>query len=288
MTAQNQHAGPNAREAEYWNSGATRVWADRYEAIDALFAGLTQVALDHAAPRSGEHVLDIGCGSGTTVLELAARVGSAGHVLGADFAQASVARARERIAASGLANAKVILADVSTHAFAPKQFDLVFSRFGVMFFTDPIATLSRLRSAMKPNGRLTLTVFRAAERNPWATAPIASVRHLLPPAAPPGPEDPGQFSWADPHRIQRILDGAGFRDFSLTPHHPAMRLAAPGGSEAATQLAMSVGPGVRAALGASEAVREAVRAGLRAFFQQLDGPQGIVLPGAIWIVKARA
>ena len=288
MTAQNQHAGPNAREAEYWNSGATRVWADRYEPIDALFAGLTQVALDHAAPRYGEHVLDIGCGSGTTVLELAKRVGSAGHVLGADIAQASVARARDRIAASGLANTKVIHADVSTHAFAPKQFDLVFSRFGVMFFTDPIATLSRLRSAMKPNGRLTLTVFRAAERNPWATAPFASVRHLLPPAAPPGPEDPGQFSWADPHRIQRILDGAGFRDFSLTPHHPAMRLAEPGGTEAATQLAMSVGPGVRAALGASEAVREAVRAGLRAFFQQLDGPQGIVLPGAIWIVKARA
>ena len=288
MTAQNQYAGPNAREAEYWNSGATRVWADRYEAIDALFAGLTQTVLDHAAPGSGEHVLDIGCGSGTTVLELAARVGSAGHVLGADFAQASVARARERIAASGLANAKVILADVSTHAFAPKQFDLVFSRFGVMFFTDPIATLSRLRSAMKPNGRLTLTVFRAAERNPWATAPIASVRHLLPPAAPPGPEDPGQFSWADPARIERILGGAGFRDVSLTPHHPAMRLAEPGGTDAATQLAMSVGPGVRATLDASAALREAVRAGLRAFFQQLDGPQGIVLPGAIWIVKARA
>ena len=288
MTPANQFAGPNAREAEYWNSAATRAWANRHEPIDALFTGLTQVALDHAAPQYGEHVLDIGCGSGTTVLELAARVGSRGHVLGADIAQASVERARARIAASGLANAKVILADVSTHAFAPKQFDLVFSRFGVMFFADPTATFMRLRAAMKPNGRLTLTVFRAPDRNPWATAPIASVRHLLPPVASPGPEDPGQFSWADPARIQRILDGAGFRDFSLTSHHPAMRLAEPGGAEQAVQFAMSVGPGVRATLGASDAVREAVRAGLHAFFQQLDGPQGIVLPGAIWIVKARA
>jgi ubiquinone/menaquinone biosynthesis C-methylase UbiE len=288
MTPANQFAGPNAREAEYWNSAATRAWANRHEPIDTLFSGLTQVALDHAAPQHGEHALDVGCGSGTTLLELAARVGSRGHLLGADIARASVERARARIAASGLANAKVILADVSTHAFAPKQFDLVFSRFGVMFFADPTATFMRLRAAMKPNGRLTLTVFRAADRNPWATAPIASVRHLLPPVASPRPEDPGQFSWADPARIQRILDGAGFRDVSLTPHHPAMRLAEPGGAEQAVQFAMSVGPAVRATSGASDAVREAVRAGLHAFFQQLDGPQGIVLPGAIWIVKARA
>jgi hypothetical protein len=157
-----------------------------------------------------------------------------------------------------------------------------------MFFADPTATFTRLRAAVKPGGRLTLAVFRGADRNPWATAPIASVRHLLPPAASPRPEDPGQFSWADPARIDRILGGAGFRDVSLTPHHPAMRLAEPGGVERAVQFTMSVGPGVRATLGASDAMREAVRAGLHAFFQQLDGPQGIVLPGAIWIVKARA
>jgi Methylase involved in ubiquinone/menaquinone biosynthesis len=208
MTAANHYAGPNAREAEYWNSAATRAWANRHEPIDALFAGLTQVALDQATPQHGEHVLDVGCGSGTTLLELAARVGSRGHVLGADIAQASVERARERIAASGLANAKAILADVSTHAFAPKQFDLVFSRFGVMFFADPTATFTRLRAAVKPGGRLTLAVFRGADRNPWATAPIASVRHLLPPAASPRPEDPGQFSWGR-SRAHRSHSGRG-------------------------------------------------------------------------------
>jgi SAM-dependent methyltransferase len=288
MTAAGQHVGPNAREAEYWNGPATRAWANRHEPIDALFGGLTQVALDHAAPQPGERVLDIGCGSGTTVLALTERVGPRGHVLGADIAEASVARARERIAAAGQHNAKVILADVSAHAFAPKQFDLVFSRFGVMFFADPTATFARLRTAMKPDGRLNLAVFRAADRNPWATAPMAGVRHLLPPVTPPGPEDPGQFSWADPARINRILGGAGFRDVSLTTHDPPMRLAGPGGADQAVQFAMSVGPGVRATIGTSDEVREAVRAGLHAFFQHLDGPQGIVLPGAIWIVKARA
>jgi SAM-dependent methyltransferase len=276
---------PNAAQAQYWNSPSTRVWSNRHEPIDALFNPLTQVLLDHAAPQAGEHVLDIGCGSGTTVLALAARVGPQGHVLGADIAQASVERARERIAAGGARNAKVILADVSTHGFVAKQFDLVFSRFGVMFFADPIATFARLRAAMKPGGRLVCAVFRAPERNPWQTAPPTAVRQFLPPAPPAGPDEPGQFAWADPARIRRILEGAGFQNLELTPHDPNMRLG--GSAEEATAFAMTLGPATRGLAEASDQTREAVRAGLLAFFQRQAGPEGVVLPGAIWIVKAR-
>ena len=284
-----RQAGPSSpSEAEYWNSAATRSWADRHEPIDRLFAGLTRVALDLAAPGPGERAIDIGCGSGTTVLELAARVGPGGHVLGADISRHSVARARERIAAAGLRQAEVVLADVSTHAFAPGSFDLAFSRFGVMFFADPTASFANLRPAMQPGGRLALTVFRAREENRWVTDQMAAVQHLLPPITPPGPEQPGQFSWADPARVHRILEGAGFRDVSLTPHDPPIRLAGPGGAADAADFAMHVGPAVRATLAASASEREAVRSGLEAFFRSQDGPQGIVLPGAIWVVRARA
>jgi SAM-dependent methyltransferase len=283
-----QASSPNAREVQYWNSAATQPWADWHEPIDRLFAGLTQVALGLAAPKPGERVIDIGCGSGTTVLELARRVGPSGYVLGADISKQSVERARERIAAAGIRQAAVVLTDVSTHTFAP-TFDLAFSRFGVMFFSDPIATFSNLRSAMKPGGRLALAVFRTPQENRWATAPVAAVRHLLPPITPPGPEEPGQFSWADPARVHRILEGAGFQEVSLTPHDdPAMLLAGPGGAAEATDFAMRVGPVVRAASNAPAQQREAVRSGLKAFFQSQDGPQGIVLPGAVWIVRARA
>jgi SAM-dependent methyltransferase len=277
---------PNAAQTQYWNSALTRVWSNRHEPIDALFAPLTQVVLDAAAPQPGEHVLDIGCGSGTTVLALAARLGPQGHVLGVDISQGSVERARERIAAAGARNAKVILADVSTHAFTPKQFDLVFSRFGVMFFADPIATFARVRAAMKPGGRLTCAVFRAPERNPWQTAPPTAVRQLLPPVPPPAPDEPGQFAWADPARIHRILEGARFAEITLTPHDPDMRLGST--PEEATTFAMNLGPTTRGLIDATDAVRDAVRAGLLAFFQRQAGPNGVVLPGAIWIVKARA
>ena len=111
-------ASPNAAQIEFWNSAAARAWADQYERMDRAVADLTKALLDMAAPQSGERVLDIGCGAGTTVLELAARVGPGGHVLGADISDQSVTRARERIAAAGSRHAEVIVADVSVHPFA--------------------------------------------------------------------------------------------------------------------------------------------------------------------------
>jgi SAM-dependent methyltransferase len=283
-----QPTSPNAREVEYWNSAPTRSWAERHEQIDRLFAGLTKVAMDLAAPRPGERVLDIGCGSGTTVLELGGRVGPSGHVLGADIAKLSVERARERIGASAIHHVEVVLSDVSTHAFPPGSFDLAFSRFGVMFFTDPTATFANIRRALQPSGRMTLAVFRTPQENPWGTAPVAAVRHLLPPLPSPGPEDPGQFSWADQARVHRILEGAGFRDISLTPHDPAMRLAGPGGAEDAADFAFHIGPVLRATSNATAEQRDKVRSALVTFFKSQEGPNGIIMPGAIWIVRASA
>jgi ubiquinone/menaquinone biosynthesis C-methylase UbiE len=286
MTDQ-QTDSPNAREVQYWNSAQTRAWADEYDVIDRLFAGLTRVALDHAAPKLGERVIDIGCGSGTTVLELAARVGPTGYVLGADVSKPSVEKAQERIAAAGVQQAEITLCDVSTHTFPANSFDLVFSRFGVMFFADPVAAFANIHKAMKSDGRLAVAVFRTPQENKWATAALAAVRHLLPPITPPGPEDPGQFSWADAARVHRILETAGFQDISLTPHDPEMPLAGRGGAAEAASFMSRVGPVVRAMSDASEQRRKEVRAALEAFFKIHEGPQGIVLPGAIWVVTAR-
>src|SRR5436309_11561800 len=130
---------PYAGTAEYWNSAATRPWAEQHERQDRALAGLARAALELAAPQPGERVLDIGCGAGTTLLELAARVGPSGHVLGGDISEQSVARARERIAAVGLRHAEAVCADVAAHPFSTGSFDLAFSRLGVMFFNDPRA-----------------------------------------------------------------------------------------------------------------------------------------------------
>jgi SAM-dependent methyltransferase len=286
--AEQQARSPHASQAEYWNSAASRAWADQHQRQDRALAGLAAAALDLAAPQQGESVLDIGCGSGTTVLELAARVGTAGHVLGADISEHSVARARERIAAAGLRHAEVICADVSSHRFAPSSFDLAFSRLGVMFFNDPTAALANVHQAMRPEGRLALAVFRPASENPWPTAPFEAVRHLLPPIPPTGPEEPGMFSWGDPARVRRILGGAGFREVLLKPVDLNFQLAGAGGAAEAAEFALLFGPLTRILPDLPPEQHEAVRSALEGFFQSHATPQGVALPAAFWVVQARA
>src|ERR1700737_1110407 len=218
-----QAVSRNAAQIEFWNSAASRAWADQYERMDRAVVDLTKTLLDMAAPQPGEHVLDIGCGSGTTVLDLAARVGPGGHVLGADVSDQSVARARQRIAAAGLRHAEVTVADVSPHPFKQNSFELAFSRFGVMFFSDPRAAFANLRRAMKPGGRVALAVFREASENLWPNGPLEAVRHL-----------------------------------SLTPVDPAIQLAGDGGEAEAADFVMVLGPLTRVLPTASGPLREAV------------------------------
>jgi SAM-dependent methyltransferase len=278
----------NRGQIEYWNSAATLPWVALEDRLDALFAALTQVTLSHAATRAGEWVIDIGCGCGATVLELASRVGSGGHVLGIDVSAPMLGRARERANAAGFDQATLVLADMSSYAFSPGDFDLAFSRFGVMFFADPVAAFTNLRAALKPCGRLVFACFRSATENPWTLEPYKAVKHLLPPTAMPGPEDPGQFAFADPDRVRRILEGAGFTDVTFAKHDPIMRMAGPGGAAEAAAFASQIGPAARGLQGAPDSLRAAVRDAYERVFREHDGPDGIVFTGGLWIVSAHA
>src|SRR6266446_4265285 len=282
--AEQEARSPYTTEAEYWRSAATRAWAEQHERQDRALAGLAEATLGLAAPRLGEQVLD----SGTTVLELAGRVGPNGHVLGADISQRSVARARERVAAAGLRQAEIICADAATHPFAPGSLDLAFSRLGVMFFSDPVAAFANIRRAMKPEGRLALAVFRKPEENPWPNAPLDAVRHLLPPLTPAAREGPGMFSWGDPARVHHILKDAGFGEVSLKPVDLEYQLAGAGGAAEAAEFALLFGPLTRILPGLPREQHEAVRLALEAFFDNHVTPQGVTLPAAFWVVQARA
>jgi SAM-dependent methyltransferase len=273
-------------QRDFWNSEATRRWVTEQTRIDRLMGEVTNAALAAAAPKPGENVLDIGCGTGTTTLRLAEAVKPTGRVLGIDISEQQLELARQRVASAGADNVELVLNDPATHGLAPETFDLAFTRFGVMFFADPVAAFSNIRRAMKASGRLPLTVFRAGSENPWATAVVAAIRHLIPPPPVLGPEDPGQFSWSDPTRVKRILDGAGFNDAALTPLDLSFQLGA--NAAEATHFATFIGQGARMLQGQPDETVLAARAALQDFFKQHESPSGINLPGALWLVSARA
>lgn len=279
--------GPNADGVRYWNSPATAPWTKLHEQIDAIFAPLTRVLLDYAAPVLGERVVDVGCGCGRTVLDLCWRVGPRGHVLGLDVAESMVERARERLVEASFAQGAVALADASTHAFEPGEADLVFSRFGVMFFRNPVDAFANLRGALKSSGRLAFAAWRPLADNPWFLVPLRAAKGLVPDLPRPGLDDPGPFAFGDPDRVRRILSAAGWRDMKLVRHDPPMRLADPGNAAGAARFSTRIGPVARALQDAPSELRARVEERAAAALTEYDGPDGVTLPGSLWLISAR-
>ena len=282
-------AAPNADQAAYWNGEAGAKWATLQERLDRLFAGITEQAIAAAAPAPGERVLDIGCGCGATVLALAKEVGAAGHVLGVDISDPMLDVARRRITAGGLPQAEALLADAAAHRFEPGRTDLIFSRFGVMFFDAPVEAFINLRRALAPGGRLFFACWRPFKDNDWFAVPFKAVVPHLPPQEKPEPDAPGPFAFADPDRVTRILGLAGFSDIAIRPFDTNLTL---GGSENmadTASFASQVGP-VSRALGTAtdDGQRKAAERALVTALRDHDGPAGITLGARLWFVSAKA
>jgi SAM-dependent methyltransferase len=278
----------NSAQITYWNDTAAVTWTAFQERLDALFVPLTARALEAAAPVSGENVIDVGCGCGATVLALAERIGPGGQVLGLDVSEPMAARARERIAAAGLSNARVIVSDAATHNFADGGGDLLFSRFGVMFFADPAAAFANLRAAMRPGGRLLCAAWRPLADNPWFRVPMEAARAFLPPQPPADPDAPGPFAFANADRTQAILAAAGWRSVVLTRTDVPMQLAATGRIDQATEFATRVGGLARALADVDPETRARVRDVVAETLRNYDGPAGISLSGSVWLISARS
>lgn len=279
---------PNAEQIAYWNDEAGTRWTAIQRRTDALFADLTVAAMHSADPRPGESVLDVGCGCGATVLELAHRVGPDGRVVGVDVSKPMLQLARERVHAEGLQTVTLHIADAATYPFREAEFDLVFSRFGVMFFGDPVTAFANIRRSLRADGRLACLTWRPLADNPWFAVPLAAAIRCVPPPAPQNPEAPGPMSFADPARAKRILSEAGFTAIDFKRRDVMMKLSGPNELERATEFATQVGPASRALMAATPSAQTAAKAAICDALADYDGPGGVILPGSVWFVTARA
>ena len=279
----------NAEQIRYWNEAAGPKWVAFQKVIDAQISPLGEQVMDRAGIAPGERVSDVGCGCGDMTIALGRRVGPAGRVLGIDVSAPMLERAAETARAAGVANVRLENADAQTHRLSPSAFDVVYSRFGVMFFTDPVAAFTNLRAALRPGGRLAFVCWQALPENPWLFVPLrAAAQHLtLPP--PPAPDAPGPFAFADPERVRGILARAGFGDIVLEELHTTLTLGGGGTVDQAVRfLTEGVGPVSGVLREADPAVRPTVAAAVRAAIAPFHTPEGVRMGSAAWIVTARS
>ena len=272
----------NLQQREYWNGPVGECWASLQEKIDLHLGEITDALIRFAAPQSGERVLDVGCGCGTTTLLLALKTEPEGAAAGIDISVPMLNVARARAMAQ---NADIVFleADASTYEFQP-VFDLAFSRFGIMFFADPVSAFVNLRSALAPGGRLVFVCWRKFDENPWAWDPFQAALPLLPPQEPADPLAPGPFAFADKARLRGILERAAFTRIEIEPFDGSVNMGATA-EEAAAQ-ALNVGPLARAATGLDEAALEKIRRIVEVAYAPYQTPSGLLPPAACWFVRA--
>jgi SAM-dependent methyltransferase len=274
----------NADQIAYWNGPGGQRWADRQQSQDLVLAPVADVLIDRARAEAGERIVDVGCGAGATTIAFGQKVGPAGCVLGVDVSAPMLARARQ-VAPKDLP-VDFMLADATVYPFEPAAFDLVASRFGVMFFAEPALSFANLRKALKPSGRLAFACWREPRANPFFMAPLQAVYQHAPKLPQPGPEDPGPFSFASEARVHRVLAEAGFSGIRMEPCDLSLDIAVGGGLDAAVQSALEIGPASRALAEQPDDVRAAARHSVREALAAFASGPTVPLPAAIWIVTA--
>jgi SAM-dependent methyltransferase len=280
-------ATTNEDMVQLWNGEGGATWAARPERYDAMLGGFGERVLQAAALVPGERVVDVGCGGGQLTLQAAQAVGAGGSVVGLDVSTQLLALTRRRAAEAGLTHVAVLEADAQSHPFSAGGFEVVLSRFGVMFFADPVAAFANLLRATAQGGRLAFVCWQPAPMNEWVTVPMFAVGPVVGFPDPPAPNAPGPFAFGDGDRLRDILTTAGWSDVQLEDVQTTI---SPGGSrtpEEAVNFFAEDTFGQLLLRKAEPAQQAAALEALRAAYDAHSAPDGIRVKAAAWIVTAR-
>jgi SAM-dependent methyltransferase len=275
----------NTAMGEYWNQVAGPRWVGRAGLQEARNIEVAHLLQREAAPRPGERVLDIGCGTGATAIPFAAAVAPSGHVTGIDIAVLMLDQARQSIAQAGAGNITLVQADGQIHRFPADSFDLLISRFGVMFFADPVAAFTNLFAGLRQGGRLCMAVWASIDENAhWKIPFDIAVKYLGAPA-PADPHAPGPMAFRDPGYLGDILTKAGFTAIDIAPRGFTVIGQTP---KKDAELAALFGPAWRLMeeKNAPDTVRQAIIAEIETAYAPYLTRAGMRLPGTVLIAKA--
>ena len=271
-------------QSEYWNGSAGKKWASLADNQDTLLGKLGEAAMDAASLSNAQTVLDIGCGSGGSTFEISRRIGSGGAVWGVDISKPMLDIAITRLTNHDIGNVKFSEADVTTLDFTNHSFDRAFSRFGVMFFEDPVASFVNIANSLKPNGKLAFCCWRSLSKNEWFELPLnVGLKYCAPPNQV-DPHAPGPMAFKDQDRINSILNASGFTKVSIHDHESKL-VVGPTPKIAASNLT-DVGPLSRLMQNSDNHIKMLVQTELEKQLMEHVTSRGVELNSNIWIVTA--
>ena len=266
----------------YWNEEGGDKWVENIDFAESFMVPMSDRLIERSAAKKGEKILDVGCGGGITTLKLAALAGEGGGVLGVDVSRQIIDVAIKR--AEDSANIEFQHSDAASAEFGENKFDLITSRFGVMFFDDPVAAFKNLHRSLKPTGRLVFLCWRTLQENPWMAEPAAATFQILPPPAEkPGPTDPGPFSLGEAEHLTNVLQSAGFTNINLDPVDLGLPMSS---VDTAVGFLTRLGPAADALKEASDDQRVEVIAAIRSVMEKYSNVDGVLAPAATWIISA--
>ncbi|MFO0757943.1 MAG: class I SAM-dependent methyltransferase [Byssovorax sp.] len=280
---------PNADQIRYWNQIGGKQWLNAHEGLRRQLLPLGLEVIERAGIEPGSRVLDVGCGCGDTSFELGRRVGPRGMVTGLDISQVLLSRALELAYEEGVSNVAFTRADAQTAALPEGAFDLLFSRFGVMFFADPEAAFRNMRRALRPGARMMFICWRDIRLNPIMLTPALAVSGLVPlPAF--DPSAPGPFAFADRDRVRGFLERAGFLDVAFEELDRDLSVGHDASLDETAMFLTHIGPAYRALVdaGAGPDLWAAATAAIREKIAPYHRPEGVRMPSATWLVTGRA
>ena len=270
-------------QTRLWNGLAGRTWVEEQQVLDQMFKPFEDLLVEAVSAGSGRRVLDVGCGTGGTTLAVARLLGARGHCTGIDISEPMVTAARAR-AERERASASFILANAQNHAFEPASFDMIISRFGVMFFDDSVRAFTNMRRASEGGTELRLIAWRSPSENPFMTTAERAAAPLLPSLPARRPDAPGQFAFADERRVHRILEESGWAGIDIRPIDVACTLS----EQELVRYLTRLGPLGLVLHSADDRTRTQVIETVRAAFEPYVHGAEVRFTAACWMIVARA
>ena len=279
----------NEQQTEFWSGSGGEYWVVNQQQMDTMLEPLGAQALARIDLNGVGHLLDIGCGTGTTTMDIAARLPDGARVTGADLSVPMTDYARSRLGAAGISNADFMTCDLQTDKLEADMFDAAFSRFGVMFFDQPVIGFGNIRTAMKSGAPLAFVCWQTPRENLWHSLAVATAKKFIEMPAAPDPRAPGPFAFADADYVTSILTDAGFGDIVIEPHTQTVELFSGQDVRAAAENFARINPIISAFVAeAGDDKAEPLIDGLAQALAPYHKNDALHFPSATWLVSARA